>query len=146
MHEDPAGQIDHPDRDTAAGRHHHASPAGSPFRIIGRPEQRLVILDEFHDLFLVPDMISGGQDIDMCGVELFDDLAGHAESRRGIFAVGDDEIDPVLLDDPGKKFADGPSPRFADDIPDKEYLHEPSYRAKSETRVSRMTVTLICPG
>ena len=26
--------------------HHHASPAGDAFRIIGRPEQRFVILDE----------------------------------------------------------------------------------------------------
>ena len=79
-------------------------------------------------------------------VKLFDDLAGHAESGRRIFAIGDDEIDPVLLDDRREKLPDGPPARFADDISDKEYLHGTSYRAKSETLVSLMTVTLICPG
>ena len=68
-------------------------------------------------------MVSGGQDIDMGRIQLFDDLRGHAEPRSGIFAVGYDEIDPVFFDDPRKKFADGPSPRLAHDVPDKEYLH-----------------------
>ena len=56
-------------------------------------------------------------------IELFDDLSRHTESGRGIFAVGNDEIDPVLLDDPRKKFPDGPSSRLAHNISDKEYLH-----------------------
>ena len=100
-----------PTRIPPGRRHHHAPPPGSPCGIIGRPEQRLVILHEIHDLFLIPDVISGGQDIDVAAIQLFDDLARHAESGRGIFAIGDDEIDPAFLDDPGKKFADGPSSR-----------------------------------
>ena len=47
-------------------------------------------------------MIPGGQDIDVATVQLFDDLRGDAESGRRIFAIGDDEIDPAFLDDPGE--------------------------------------------
>ncbi|EKD22035.1 MAG: hypothetical protein ACD_87C00200G0002 [uncultured bacterium] len=67
-------------------------------------------------------MVSGGEHIDMTAVELFYDLAGHAESGSRIFAIGDDQINPLLLDDPGKQLADRPSSRFADDVSNKEYL------------------------
>src|SRR3989339_1357912 len=57
-------------------------------------------------------------------IQLLDDFRGHTEPRSSIFAVGDDKIDPVSFDDPRKKFADGYSSRFSNNITYKEYFHE----------------------
>ncbi len=112
-----------PTRSPAGGSHNHTAAPGGSRRIIGRPEQRFVTLHEIHDLFLIPDVIPGGEDIDVAAIQLFNDFARHAESGRGIFTIGDHEIDPSFLDDPREKLTDSPPSRLAHDVTDKEYLH-----------------------
>ena len=54
----------------------------------------LKILD---DLAFVPDVISGGHHVDAEIEKLFGQGGSDSESGSGIFTVGDDEIDGVLL-------------------------------------------------
>ena len=49
------------------------------------------------DLALVPDVIAGGDDVDAEFEQLLGDLRSDAEAAGGVFAVGDGEIDAVLL-------------------------------------------------
>ena len=45
------------------------------------------------DLSLVPDVIAGGDDVDIQFKKFLGESGSNAEASGGIFAVGDDEID-----------------------------------------------------
>ena len=67
-------------------------------------------LEVFDDLALVPDVISGGHHVDTQIEKLFRQRRRDSESGRGIFAVGDDQINGVLLAQSGQTvFYDRPS-------------------------------------
>ena len=69
-----------------AGRRHAAR---------GRPLP--LALQVVDDLALVPDVIAGGEDVDAEVEKLVDDLRSDAEAAGGVFAVGDNQVDAVLL-------------------------------------------------
>ena len=58
-------------------------------------------LEVFDDLALVPDVIAGGHDVDPEIEQLVRELRSDAEPGGGIFAVGNDQIDGILLDEFG---------------------------------------------
>jgi hypothetical protein len=77
----------------------------------------------FEDLALVPDVVTGGDDVGAEVEEFFCDGGGDAEASGGIFAVDDEEIDGVGFEDVGEMFADDVAAGGAKDIADKEDIH-----------------------
>ena len=83
----------------------------SAFRIICGPDQASRglavgrLLHVFHDLALVPDVIAGGDDADPLLEEFFGDLRGDTKTSSSIFAIGNDEIDVMLVDNFGTDVA-----------------------------------------
>jgi len=77
----------------------------------------------FEDLFFVPDVVAGGDDVGAEIEEFFCDGRGDAEAAGGVFAVDDEEIDGVGLDDMGQVFADDVAAGGAKDVADEEYIH-----------------------
>ena len=102
---------------------------GSAFGVIRRPDEasrRLAVgrlLHVLHDLALVPDVIAGGDDADPLLEEFFGDLRRDAKSSGGIFAIGNDEIDAMLVDNFGQVLLDHGAARPAKDVADKQNAH-----------------------
>lgn len=68
-------------------------------------------------------MIATGNDIDACGEYLLGRLNGNAGTTGGVFTVGDDEIQGVLLTEFGKQFLDCAPPWLANDVADEKQFH-----------------------
>jgi len=77
----------------------------------------------FEDLFFVPDVVAGGDDVRAEVEELVGDGRREAEAAGGVFAVDDEEIDGVGFKDVRKVFADDVAAGGAKDIADKEDIH-----------------------
>jgi hypothetical protein len=75
------------------------------------------------DLFLVPDVVAGGDDVRAEVEELFGDAGRDAEAAGGVFAVHDEEVDGVGLDELGEVFADDVAAGRAEDVADEENVH-----------------------
>jgi hypothetical protein len=77
----------------------------------------------FEDLFFVPDVVAGGDDVGAQVEELVGDGGGEAEAAGGVFAVDDEEIDGVGFEDVREVFADDVAAGGAEDIADEEDIH-----------------------
>src|SRR5690606_1905122 len=100
IHEQPPHQVQHHDP-AAARRLIDADPAARRSRrIVLRPEQPRIAVDEADSLALVPHVVAGGDDIDAGGVELRADFLGDAEAGSRVLAVDDDEIEGELAAQP----------------------------------------------
>ena len=75
------------------------------------------------DLFLVPDVVAGGDDVRAEVEELFGDGGRDAEAAGGVFAVDDEEVDGVGFEDVGKVLADDVAAGRAEDVADEENVH-----------------------
>jgi hypothetical protein len=53
-------------------------------------------LEVFDNLAFIPDVVAGRHDVDAEIEELFGERGSDSKAGRGIFAVGDDEVDRVL--------------------------------------------------
>lgn len=58
------------------------------------------------DLFFVPDVVAGGDDMGSHVEEIFGEGRGDSEASRGVFAVDDQEVDGIGFDDVREVFAD----------------------------------------
>ncbi len=108
-HEDAALQIDD-GVCGAVGKHALVdAEAGRSVRVVGRAKDAAAAhvggfgdVDVLEDLFLVPDVIAGGDDVRAEVEELFSDGGCEAEAAGGVFAVDDEEIDGVGLKQVGQ--------------------------------------------
>ncbi len=78
-------------------------------------------LEEVDNFPFVPDVIAGGDDIDDEFEELFRERRGDAKAGGRVFAVGDDEVDGVMLHQEGKLFLDDGAARPSKNVADKKY-------------------------
>ena len=90
----------------------------------------------FEDLFFVPDVVAGGDDVGAEVEELFGDGGREAEAAGGVFAVDDEEIDGVGFKHVGQVLADDVAAGGAEDIADKEDLHWKSLYGEGSCLVS----------
>src|ERR1019366_7378062 len=74
-----------------------AALAGRAGRIIERAQKAFFVLEQFHDFLLVPQMVAAGDDVHARRKNFPGGLGGDAGAAGGVFAVGDDEIERVLL-------------------------------------------------
>jgi len=77
----------------------------------------------FEDLFFVPDVIAGGDDVGSEVEEFFGDGGGDAEASGGVFAVDDEEIDGVGFEDVGEMLAYDVAAGRSEDVADEENVH-----------------------
>ena len=142
-HHGLALKVDHRHRDPRGSLFDTPTPAGIPGRIVGRPQQRRVGVEEGDALLLVPHVVAGGPHLDREHLQLSEDFGSDAESAGDVFDVGDDKVDPFPIHHRLELGEHRSPPRRAHDVADEQ---ESNHRAYSTARVSRMTVTLICPG
>ena len=70
----------------------HAAP-GEVFNVICRTQQPRLAGEIIVDLALVPDVIAAGQDVETVSEQVLGELRSNAESARGVFRIGDRQID-----------------------------------------------------
>ncbi len=100
-----------------------AASAGSFGRIIERAEETFLVCEQFHDFFLVPQMIAAGDDVHAGGKNFLGNLGRDAVAAGGVFAVGNDEIELVLFAEFGEKLFDRVASGLAYDVADEEQFH-----------------------
>ena len=75
------------------------------------------------DLFFVPDVVAGGDDVSAEVEELFCDGGRDAEAAGGVFAVDDEEIYGVGFEDVGEVLAYDVAAGRTEDVADEENVH-----------------------
>ncbi len=75
------------------------------------------------DLALVPDVVSGGDDVGAEVEELFGERGGEAETAGGVLAIDDEKVDGVVVEDVRQVLADDMATGGSEDIADKEDIH-----------------------
>jgi hypothetical protein len=75
------------------------------------------------DLFFVPDVVAGGDDVGSEVEEFFGDGGGDAEAAGGVFAVDDEEIYGVGVEDVGQVLAYDVAAGRTEDVADEENVH-----------------------
>jgi hypothetical protein len=75
------------------------------------------------DLFFVPDVIAGGDNVSAEVEELVGDGRGEAEAAGGVFSVDDEEIDGVGFKDVREVFADDVAAGGTEDVADEKDIH-----------------------
>ena len=98
----------------------HSGRAG---RIIQRAQKPLFVREQFHDLFLIPQMIAAGDDIHAGGKDFFSRFGRDAGAARGVLSVGDNEIQAMLVAQLGQEFRDRAPARLPHDVADEEQFH-----------------------
>jgi len=91
----------------------------------------------FEDLFFVPDVVAGGDDVGSEIEELFCDGGCETEAAGGVFAVDDEEIDVVGFKYVGQVFADDVAAGGAKDIADKKDIHWKSLHGVGSAELRR---------
>ena len=76
------------------------------------------------DLFFVPDVVARGDDVGPEVEEFFGEGGGDAEAASGVLAIDDEEVDGIGFNDVGEVFADDVTASGAEDIADKEDIHD----------------------
>ena len=77
----------------------------------------------FDDLFFVPDVDAGGDDVGAQVEEFFGDGGGDAESAGRVFAVDDEEVYGVSFKDVGEVLAYDVAAGRSEDVADEENVH-----------------------
>jgi len=123
FHEDPAREVQHRRSKSVTDREKNRPLPRRAHGVVGWPQECFVFVDEFHDLFLVPDVVARREHIHPALIDLLDDRPRDTEAAGGIFDIRHSQVDIVPVNDPGEKVSHGPSSRFSDDISDKKQLH-----------------------
>ncbi len=78
----------------------------------------------FEDLFFVPDMVAGGDDVGAHVEDFFGDGGCEAEASGGVFAVDDKEFNGVGFEDVRQMFAYDVAAGGAKNVADKKNVHK----------------------
>jgi hypothetical protein len=123
IHEQPRHHIDDEDPPPLADRVDEAAVARRPGRKVGGTKQAGITGDIGDDLAAVPDMVSGGDDIDAGGIEFAADLVCDAEAGGGVLAIDDDEIEGQLAAETRQVFDHARPSRAAHDVAAEQNSH-----------------------
>ena len=99
---------------------HRRAAARRAGRVVGRPDEPGLALDEDERLALVEGVVAKRHRIDADGAEILEDGFGEAEAAGGVLAVDDDEIEPPAGAQNRNLLEDGGAARPADDVADEE--------------------------
>jgi hypothetical protein len=123
VHEQPAHQVDDEQAATALDRLQAPAGARGPRREIGRAQDAVVALDVLDQLALVPDMVTGREDVGAGIVELAGEAFGQPEAMRRILGVDDRDVDTEVVLQRREMALDRLPPRAPDDIAAQKDVH-----------------------
>src|SRR5579859_494737 len=106
--------------------------SGHPLGVIGRTQHFLHAspgvavggIEVFHDLPLIPYVITGCEHATAQIKQLVSDCGCEAKAARGVFGIGDYQIDLVRLNQVREVIAHNFASRAAENVTDEENLHE----------------------
>ena len=134
VHEEPSHQIDDENAPPSYLMHSPAG-AGRPFRKVCGPQQARIAIYVGDDLALIPDVISGRQNVDTAIVKFAAQALGEPEAAGGIFGIDHDEVDREFLAQARHVFFDNLPAGATDHVTAKQDVHEdPSSGASKELR------------
>jgi len=94
--------------------------AGRAGGIVQRAQEAGLVVQEFGDLLLVPEVVAAGDDVDAGGEDLFGGARGDAGAAGGVLAVGHDEVEGVARPQLREQELDGAAAGLADDVSDEQ--------------------------
>ncbi len=77
----------------------------------------------FQNFFAVPTVVAAGEHLDAEAEQFFGDFRSDAEAGGGIFAVGDDQINLLVLHKVGEALLNDQASGRADDVADEKGAH-----------------------
>ena len=92
-------------------------------KLAGTQQARLV-RDEIENLLAIPDVIAAGENFDAGGQQFLDEPRRDAETRGGVFAVGDHQVQLLARDQIRDALDDDAPSRRAYDVSDEKNAHE----------------------
>lgn len=107
---------------------------GRAGRIVQRSQEAFFIRQEFHDFFLIPQMVPAGDDVHTGGKDFLGDPRGNARAAGGIFSIGDNEIQCVPVAKFREQFLDRAPPWLPHDIANEKKFHAVRLISKSPIR------------
>src|SRR4051812_40353154 len=110
--------------------------------IIARTQKARLILQQTHDLFLIPQMIAACDRIDARAEKFARCGRGNTGTTRGVLTVGDDERDTMLLTQLRHKLRHSLASRRSHHISDEEDFH--GRNLTSATREGNIIVSMRC--
>ena len=142
-HEDAPLGVHDPDAGPIACGGRGRPAARGAGREVQRAQEPGLGVQQLIGVALLPGVVASGDDVHPGGEDLLDHPGVDPRPARGVLPVGDDELRAEAAAQPGQALTEDPPPRLAVHVPHEKEAH---YLAYSMTRVSRSTVTLICPG
>src|SRR5208282_441741 len=147
-HKDSALQVDHSIRSFSLLSLVEA-PAGHVGWIVGRaqnPACRSVAVAFDHlkvvdDFALVPDVVAGGDDVDIQLKQFFGERRRNAETGGRILAVGNDQVDGLIADNAGQPVFDDGAARTSENVADEENTHLSGAKLDGNTRRLQLFAT-----
>ena len=97
LHEGAALRVHHGDGRQVADFQNRAAFAGRAGRIIQRTQKARLVLQQFHDFLLIPQMVAGGDGVHAVGEKFRGDVGRDAVAAGGVLAVGDDDVEAVRI-------------------------------------------------
>src|SRR5262249_21186177 len=122
-HEHATLQIEYSNGRFAGNSPDKAAVTGRISRIIQRANESRLAIQQFEHFLLVPEMIAGSDHIDAGGKNLGGSVECDARAAGGIFAVGNNEIEVVLLAQFRHGFGHGAATWLAHDVANEKNLH-----------------------
>ena len=106
------------------GGAHVQAGAWIGFGKIGGSQQARLVRDKIENFFAVPTVIAAGEHVDAVLQQFLRNTRGDAESRGGVFAVGNDQVDVLVLDEVGEPVTNNLAAGRPHDVADEENAHE----------------------
>ena len=127
-HEHAPHQVQHADGFARPRAADDAAAAGHAGGEVGRPKQARLARQVLEHFLLVPDVVPRRHDVDAVAEDGVRHVAGDAEARRRVLDVGDDEVDPALLDQRRDRPPRDLPARLSKDVADEQNLHQSGFR------------------
>jgi len=90
--------------------------------IVLRSQDAIIFLQEGKDLFTLPNVVTGGDNIDSRFEQPFRRLGGDSQSFRSVFTVRNDQIRSCFFEETLQAPKHGPTARLSDNITEYENL------------------------
>jgi hypothetical protein len=119
VHEGTALQIENGNLDTIPGLHDSCTTPIIVLGIIVRAENSMILFERIKYVFIVPDVIAAGDNVDTERKQLTGDLLSQSLSIGTILTIDNTKVDPMLVSQHRQHFGRNLNPWLANDICDK---------------------------
>jgi len=108
---------------TVLQRRHRPTGTGCVFGVVGGAQQVRGFVNKFEGLGFIPDVVAGSHYVDTTIPKLVGKILGNAKTTSRILDVNDNDVDTVACAKVVEIIKENPTPRFGNDVANKEYVH-----------------------